>query len=326
MGGERLLVQWEQHESAVLAHLRRLLAAEAFVDVTLYCQGHRLRAHRVLLSACSPYLQRMLLEHPCGAGESVTVILHDVSHEDMRRLLDLIYTGSTEVPGHHLSRFLCTAKALDLTLLQSAALRICEVAASPTAGTERGPTPPTTLVVPSSFPETTSVPSPKKPSLPHGQSLLMAPQLGDPDSADHLLQALSAGPPIPPPACQSPLTPSCPLPTTAHSSTQGAGQPTTQVQLLKNYHFLAPPPTVTVMGKSPWTTSVSQHIQPWMPPDDRPEQPYDVRIKDGQSGGTGGVGMAARSVGPICMGSACAAKPSGTAHVLRTPVQGLYGR
>ncbi|XP_049939120.1 protein tramtrack, beta isoform-like [Schistocerca serialis cubense] len=275
MGGERLLVQWERYESAVLAHLRRLLAAEAFVDVTLCCQGHRLRAHRVLLSACSPYLQRVLLEHPCGAGESVTVILHDVSHEDMRRLLDLIYTGSTEVPGHDLSRFLCTAEALDLSLLRSAALRICEVTASPSAGTERGPTPPTTLSVPLSLPETTSdcaVPSPKEPSLPHSQSLLMAPQLRDPDSADHLLQAPSAGPPMPPPTCQSPLAPSCPLPTTAHSSTQAAAQPTMQVQLSRNCHFLTPPPTVTVVGKSPWTTSVSQHIQPWMPPDDRPEQ------------------------------------------------------
>ncbi|XP_049792316.1 uncharacterized protein LOC126199441 [Schistocerca nitens] len=57
MGGNKLLVRWEQHESSVMAHLRRLLAAEAFVDVTLCCQGRRLRAHRVLLSACSPYLQ-----------------------------------------------------------------------------------------------------------------------------------------------------------------------------------------------------------------------------------------------------------------------------
>ncbi|XP_049766094.1 protein bric-a-brac 1-like [Schistocerca cancellata] len=273
MGGERLLVQWERHESAVLAQLRRLLAAEAFVDVTLYCQGHRLRAHRVLLSACSPYFQRVLLEHPCGVGESVTVILHDVSHEDMRRLLDLVYTGSTEVPGHDLSRFLCTAKALDLRLLGSAALRVCEVAASPTAGTYRERPPTTTPSDPSSFPETTSdcvVPSPKEPSLPHSQSLLMAPQLRDPDSADHLLQAPSTGPPMPPPACQSLLTPSSPPPTTAHSSTQAAVQPTMQVQLLKNCHFFTPPPTV--VEKSPWTTSVSQHIQPWMPPDDRPVQ------------------------------------------------------
>lgn len=46
-----------QHCLGVLSYLRQLLSSESFVDVTLCCLGGSLRAHRVLLSACSPYLQ-----------------------------------------------------------------------------------------------------------------------------------------------------------------------------------------------------------------------------------------------------------------------------
>ncbi|XP_049939012.1 proline-rich protein 36-like [Schistocerca serialis cubense] len=260
MGGNRLLVRWERHASGVLAHLRRLLAAEAFVDVTLCCQGRRLRAHRVLLSACSPYLQRILLEHPCGAGESVTVILHDVSHEDMRRLLDLMYTGSTEVPGHDLSRFLCTAKALDVSLLRSAALQICEVATSP-AEPDRQPTPATTPAVAPSLrktPPDSVAPSPKEPS----QWPLMAPQLRSTDPAVHWQQAPHTGPPMLPLACRSPLMPPSPPPTMAQSSNQAAGELASQEQLLRERHVCTPPPNVTFVSKSPGTASMSRHVQP----------------------------------------------------------------
>uniref|UniRef100_T1I204 BTB domain-containing protein n=1 Tax=Rhodnius prolixus TaxID=13249 RepID=T1I204_RHOPR len=50
-------VRWRHHQLGLLGYLRHMLASESFVDVTLYCQGKRLKAHRVLLSASSAYLQ-----------------------------------------------------------------------------------------------------------------------------------------------------------------------------------------------------------------------------------------------------------------------------
>ncbi|XP_049837534.1 uncharacterized protein LOC126282113 isoform X2 [Schistocerca gregaria] len=141
MSGDRLLVRWERHECGVLRNLRQLLAAEAFVDVTLCCQGRRLRAHRLLLSACSPYLQRVLLDHPLGLGESVTVILHDVLHEDMRRLLELMYSGVAEVPAGELPRFLRAAQALQVSVMQSAELRVCGAPAADPATSSPSPSP-----------------------------------------------------------------------------------------------------------------------------------------------------------------------------------------
>ncbi|XP_047118491.1 zinc finger protein 628-like [Schistocerca piceifrons] len=126
--GKMLLVSWDKHETVVLSHLFRYFSGEAFVDVTVWCPGRRFKAHRVILSACSAYLERVLLEQPSCGGEPVTVVLHGVEAEDMRRLLELMYRGRTHVPAGELPRFLDTAAALGVRLLQSAALRVCAAA------------------------------------------------------------------------------------------------------------------------------------------------------------------------------------------------------
>ncbi|XP_075233682.1 uncharacterized protein LOC142331571 [Lycorma delicatula] len=108
-------VRWRHHQSGLLSYLRQMLVSEIFVDVTLCCQGKRLKAHRVLLSASSPYLQALLLAHP--TTEQTTIILHDVQYDDMRSLLDFIYTGGVIIPEERLPSFLSAAEALNITVL-----------------------------------------------------------------------------------------------------------------------------------------------------------------------------------------------------------------
>ncbi|RZF46247.1 hypothetical protein LSTR_LSTR011279 [Laodelphax striatellus] len=115
-GGEQeMQVRWRHHQLGLLSHLRHMLVTELFVDVTLCCQGRRLKAHRVLLSASSPYLQALLLSQP--SNEHVTIILHDVTYDDMRALLDFIYTGGVTLPESRLPAFLSAAEALNITVL-----------------------------------------------------------------------------------------------------------------------------------------------------------------------------------------------------------------
>ncbi|XP_067000053.2 uncharacterized protein [Anabrus simplex] len=115
MSNKQLQVRWEKHQAGVLTHLRNLLASEAFADVTLCCEGRRLRAHRVLLSASSPYLQRVLLDHP--GTDHVTIILHEILYEDMQSLLEFMYTGSVVVPQDRLTSLLRAAETLDVKVL-----------------------------------------------------------------------------------------------------------------------------------------------------------------------------------------------------------------
>lgn len=54
---QRFCLRWNNHQSNLLSVFDQLLHDEAFVDVTLAVEGQFLRAHKMILSACSPYFQ-----------------------------------------------------------------------------------------------------------------------------------------------------------------------------------------------------------------------------------------------------------------------------
>ncbi|KAG8232107.1 hypothetical protein J437_LFUL012305 [Ladona fulva] len=109
-----LQVQWKHHQEGMLKFLEELRASETFVDVTLCCEGQKFKAHRVVLSACSPYLQQVLVENP---ADHATIILHEIGAEEMRCLLRFMYCGSANVPRRCLRAFLRAAHALKVSVL-----------------------------------------------------------------------------------------------------------------------------------------------------------------------------------------------------------------
>lgn len=79
------------------------------MDVTLAVEGRFLRAHKMVLSACSPYFQTLFTEHP---DKHPIVILKDVPYTDMRCLLDFMYRGEVSVNQDRLTAFLKVAETL----------------------------------------------------------------------------------------------------------------------------------------------------------------------------------------------------------------------
>jgi broad-like protein len=59
-GTPPLCLRWNSYPGSVTAQLGTLRAAEEFVDVTLACDGRQIRAHKLVLSACSPYFMQLL--------------------------------------------------------------------------------------------------------------------------------------------------------------------------------------------------------------------------------------------------------------------------
>lgn len=55
----------------------------------------------------------MFLGHP-GPADSVTIILQDIGHEDVARVLEFVYTGAAVVPGHRMDGFVAAAGALGI--------------------------------------------------------------------------------------------------------------------------------------------------------------------------------------------------------------------
>lgn len=89
MGSEQYCLRWTNHQTSVLGVFRQLQEAGSLVDVTLAsAEGLSLRAHKVVLSACSSYFRSLFLDHPT---RHPIVILKDVSFEELRTLVDFMY-------------------------------------------------------------------------------------------------------------------------------------------------------------------------------------------------------------------------------------------
>ncbi|XP_059482310.1 protein jim lovell-like isoform X2 [Neocloeon triangulifer] len=104
-------LRWNNHQYHILNALDALLQDEAFVDVTLVCDEGRVRAHRIVLSACSPYFQRILLETPC---KHPVIVLKDLKEWEVQAIVDFMYKGEISVSQAQLSSLIRAAESLQI--------------------------------------------------------------------------------------------------------------------------------------------------------------------------------------------------------------------
>ena len=57
---QRFSLRWNNYQSQMVKAFENLLDESDFVDVTLGVEGKKLSAHKMLLSACSPYFRELL--------------------------------------------------------------------------------------------------------------------------------------------------------------------------------------------------------------------------------------------------------------------------
>ncbi|XP_046603682.1 protein abrupt-like isoform X1 [Neodiprion virginianus] len=110
-GEQQYSLRWNDFHSSILSSFRHLRDEEDFVDVTLACDSSSFTAHKVVLSACSPYFRRLLKANPC---QHPIVILRDVASSDMESLLRFMYHGEVHVGQEQLTAFLKTAQMLQV--------------------------------------------------------------------------------------------------------------------------------------------------------------------------------------------------------------------
>ncbi|XP_070506265.1 protein abrupt isoform X5 [Chironomus tepperi] len=108
---QQYALKWNDFQSSILSSFRHLRDEEDFVDVTLACDQRSFTAHKVVLSACSPYFRKLLKANPC---EHPIVILRDIRSEDVENLLRFMYNGEVHIGQEQLSDFLKTAHLLQI--------------------------------------------------------------------------------------------------------------------------------------------------------------------------------------------------------------------
>lgn len=108
-GNQQFCLRWNNYQSNLTNVFDQLLQNGTFVDVTIACDGHTLKAHKIVLSACSPYFQSMLAENKC---KHPIVILKDVQWPELRAVVDFMYKGEINVYQEQIGPLLRVAETL----------------------------------------------------------------------------------------------------------------------------------------------------------------------------------------------------------------------
>ncbi|CAH1999172.1 unnamed protein product [Acanthoscelides obtectus] len=111
MASEQFSLCWDNFHKNMSSGMNSLLESEDLVDVTLAVQGKCLKAHKMVLSVCSPYFKELFKSNPC---QHPIVFMKDVSYEALSDLLQFMYQGEVQVSQENLTTFIKTAEALQI--------------------------------------------------------------------------------------------------------------------------------------------------------------------------------------------------------------------
>lgn len=114
---QQFFLKWNDFQSNMVSSFKHLRDEKSFTDVTLACEGQTCKAHKMVLSACSPYFKTLLEENP---SKHPIIILKDVPFSHLQSILEFMYAGEVNVSQEQLPAFLKTAERLKVKGLAEA--------------------------------------------------------------------------------------------------------------------------------------------------------------------------------------------------------------
>ncbi|XP_063704195.1 broad-complex core protein isoforms 1/2/3/4/5 [Culicoides brevitarsis] len=108
---DQYLLSWRGFHGNMCKGFHTLQRDGQMVDVTIAAGGKIFKAHKLVLSVCSPYFQKIFLEHP---SQHPILFMTDVNSQHMAGLLDFMYSGQVNVKYEDLQNFLKVAEALQV--------------------------------------------------------------------------------------------------------------------------------------------------------------------------------------------------------------------
>jgi len=104
-------LRWNDFETNISTAFRELRDDKDFFDVTLACNGDQIQAHKVILSACSPFFRNILRRNP---HQHPLLYLKGVKYSDLQSVLNFMYHGEVNVAQEELNSFLAVAEELSV--------------------------------------------------------------------------------------------------------------------------------------------------------------------------------------------------------------------
>ncbi|XP_015119630.1 transcription factor GAGA isoform X3 [Diachasma alloeum] len=109
--GQLYSLSWGEFGSSLTTAVQLLRGHGDLVDVTLAAGGRSFPAHKIVLSAASPFLLDLLKSTPC---QHPVVMLAGISSDDLESLLEFVYRGEVSVEPSQLPSLLQAAHCLNI--------------------------------------------------------------------------------------------------------------------------------------------------------------------------------------------------------------------
>ncbi|XP_064093109.1 longitudinals lacking protein, isoforms H/M/V-like isoform X11 [Macrobrachium nipponense] len=109
MASGLLSLKWNNHRSTFFHVLSTVRSKESYCDVTLACDGKFYPVHKLVLSTCSDYFERMFERTNC---KHPIIVLKDIRHEELEALLNYMYVGEVNVLQNELAGLIKAAECL----------------------------------------------------------------------------------------------------------------------------------------------------------------------------------------------------------------------
>lgn len=108
---ETVNLEWENHHQIIGATFKRLYEDETLTDVTIYCKDGPIRAHKLVMSICSPYFSRIYQMNP---GVHMVVMVNGITMKEMQLLLEYMYKGTVAIPAEYYEKVAQAAEQLEM--------------------------------------------------------------------------------------------------------------------------------------------------------------------------------------------------------------------
>jgi len=108
---ETFCLQWNEFESNISAAFREIREEKDLLDCTLSCGSRQIQAHKLILSACSPFFRSILKQNP---HQHPLLYLKGVEFIHLQAVLTFMYNGEVNIAQEDLNSFLSVAKDLEV--------------------------------------------------------------------------------------------------------------------------------------------------------------------------------------------------------------------
>lgn len=109
---QQFSLRWNNHQNRVVSALDGLLSSGLLTDCVLAAEGRSMNAHKLVLTACSPYFAMLFTKN--YYDKYPVLILKDVTYRELQMMMDYMYRGQLTITQEELGPFLKAAESLQI--------------------------------------------------------------------------------------------------------------------------------------------------------------------------------------------------------------------